>query len=81
MTRLLRFADLKKRQIVTSWPQLRRMVERYGFPSGILLGPNTRAWREEEIEDWLARRPTESKPDPRSGTGRESPIVNPKHSA
>jgi len=64
MTRLLRFPDLKERQIVSSWPQLRRMVRDYGFPAGILLGPNSRAWREEDIEEWLASRPTAPKPDP-----------------
>lgn len=77
MTRLLRFADLKERQIAKSWPQLRRMVQNYGFPAGLLLGPNTRAWREDEIEDWLESRPTDPKPDPRQGMGRKSPIDNP----
>lgn len=69
MTRLLRFRDLKERQIVQSWPQLRRMVREYGFPPGMLLGPNTRAWSEQVVEDWLADRPTAPKPDPRRGDG------------
>lgn len=74
MTRLLRFRDLKERQIVLSWPQLRRMVRDYGFPAGLLLGPNTRAWPEEEVEQWLACRPTAPKPDPRKGKGCKSTI-------
>lgn len=65
MTRLLRFADLKERQIVSNWPQLRRMICDYDFPAGMLLGPNSRAWREDEIEQWLASRPSAPKPDPR----------------
>ncbi|MGR9158574.1 helix-turn-helix transcriptional regulator [Rhizobium leguminosarum] len=65
MSQLLRFKDLQVRQIVRSWPQLRRMICDYDFPSGMLLGPNTRAWREEDIEEWLASRPTAPKPDPR----------------
>lgn len=76
MTRLLRFRDLKERQIVQSWPQLRRMVQRYGFPPGLLLGPNTRAWREDEVEHWLVARPTAAKPDPRKGKERRTTIEN-----
>jgi hypothetical protein len=34
------------------------MQEQYGFPSGFLLGANTRAWRAADIEAWLASRPT-----------------------
>jgi hypothetical protein len=56
---LARFKDLKRRGIVNSWPQLRRMQEHYGFPTGILLGANTRAWRVSEIEQWLANCPVE----------------------
>ncbi|WP_158665354.1 helix-turn-helix transcriptional regulator [Sinorhizobium fredii] len=74
MTRLLRFVHLKERQIVQNWPQLRRMVERYGFPPGLLLGPNTRAWREDEVEQWLASRPTAPKPEPRKSTAHKSAI-------
>jgi hypothetical protein len=54
---LLRFSDLKKRRIVENWPTLRRWVEKEGFPPGLMLGPNTRGWREEEINEWLASRP------------------------
>ena len=57
--RLVRFIDLKKRNIVTNRPTLNRWIEKEGFPPGLLLGPNTRAWPESEIEAWLASRPTE----------------------
>jgi len=58
MTRLLRFADLKARNIVRNWPSLKRLIERHGFPPGIRLGSNSRAWVEAEVEAWIANRPT-----------------------
>ena len=57
--------DLKERGIVTSWPALKRKIDREGFPIGFLLGPNTRAWTEEEITDWLASRPVGGPLNPR----------------
>jgi hypothetical protein len=62
--KFLRFADLKARGIINSWPMLRRRQDHDGFPSGRLLGPNFRVWTEDEIEAWLASRPTEKKPAP-----------------
>jgi predicted DNA-binding transcriptional regulator AlpA len=59
VTTYLRFEDLKDRGIVRHWLTLRRWIEREGFPPGILLGPNTRAWPEEDVERWLASRPIE----------------------
>jgi hypothetical protein len=56
-TTYLRFADLKARGIVGNWATLKRRIERDGFPPGRMLGPNTRAWPEDEIERWLASRP------------------------
>jgi predicted DNA-binding transcriptional regulator AlpA len=54
--RFLRFADLQAARIVESRVQLKNLIERDGFPSGIKLGPNTRAWPEREVEAWLATR-------------------------
>ncbi|WP_028731633.1 helix-turn-helix transcriptional regulator [Rhizobium leguminosarum] len=62
---LVRFSHLKARRVVNNWPQLRRLIHDQGFPPGMLIGPNTRAWREDEVEDWLDSRPTATKPDPR----------------
>jgi hypothetical protein len=62
MTRLLRFADLKARNIVRNWPSLKKLVEREGFPPGIKLGSNSRAWAESEIEEWIANRATGGTP-------------------
>ena len=56
----LRFADLKRLKLVTNHPTLKRWIEQEGFPPGIMLGPNTRAWRRSWIEEWLASRPTEN---------------------
>jgi hypothetical protein len=58
MSHWLRFRDLKDRGIINSWPILRRRIERDGFPPGRMLGPNTRAWSEAEVEAWIKSRPT-----------------------
>jgi hypothetical protein len=65
MTLYLRFRDLKARGIVTNWPTLKQRVEKDSFPPGRMIGANTRAWSEAEIEAWLASRPTERKPAPK----------------
>jgi hypothetical protein len=57
----MRFSDLKAAKVVNTWQQLRRMVENYDFPEGVLLSPNVRAWRRDEVEDWLKNRPVERK--------------------
>lgn len=59
---LLRFNDLKARGIVRNHPTLSRWIKEEGFPPGRLLGPNTRAWRESEVEAWLDSRPSEPSP-------------------
>ena len=61
MSALLRFRDLKDRKIVTNHVTLKRWIEREGFPPGCMLGPNTRVWRESEIEAWLDSRPTDNR--------------------
>ncbi|MEY4241641.1 MAG: hypothetical protein RJA14_1337 [Pseudomonadota bacterium] len=55
-TKLLRFADLKAANIVTNWPQLRRLIDGAGFPAGFLLTPACRVWDQEEIEAWVDAR-------------------------
>ena len=56
---LLRFRDLKDRNIVRNHVTLKRWIEREGFPPGSLLGPNTRVWRESDVEAWLDSRPAQ----------------------
>jgi hypothetical protein len=50
----LRFADLKARGIVGNWQTLQRWIREQGLPAGRMLGPNTRAWSEEEVEGAMA---------------------------
>ena len=54
--KLLRYYDLAARGIISNRMTLARWIESEGFPPGIMLGPNTRAWRESEVEEWLASR-------------------------
>lgn len=63
-TKLLRFADLKAANIVTNWPQLKRLVDNHGFPPGYLLSPAVRVWDAPAVETWLDAR--------RSAAGRQS---------
>ena len=59
--RLLRFSDLKKLAIVNNWPALLRWIATEGFPPGIRLGPNSRAWPKHEVMAWLESRRIERK--------------------
>ncbi len=54
---LLRFADLKARHIINSWPSVRKYVDDYGFPPGRKISPQTRVWTDEEVAAWLTSRP------------------------
>jgi len=58
---LLRFRDLKSRGIVNNHMTLKRWIEREGFPTGFMIGPNSRAWHESAVLAWLASRPIENK--------------------
>lgn len=55
----LRYRDLVERGIVRNRATLGRWIRHQGFPAGVLLGPNSRAWPETEVDAWLARRPTD----------------------
>jgi hypothetical protein len=55
-TKLLRFADLKEANIVTNWPQLRRLIDNAAFPPGFLLSAAVRVWDAASIEEWVAQR-------------------------
>jgi predicted DNA-binding transcriptional regulator AlpA len=63
LPQVIRFADLKAAGIVRNRVTLARWQQLHGFPLGRLLGPNTRTWSPEEIQAWLASRPTLLKPD------------------
>mgnify|MGYP001429119259 FL=1 len=55
-TILLRYHDLVARGIVNNRMTLSRWIDGQGFPPGFMLGPNSRAWPEDEVEAWLAAR-------------------------
>jgi Prophage CP4-57 regulatory protein (AlpA) len=59
----LRFADLKARGICSNWQTLARWIRDQGFPPGVMLGSNTRAWSEAEVNDWIAARPIGGRKD------------------
>jgi hypothetical protein len=57
----IRYSDLVVANIVRNWPSLQRLVAEENFPPGRLFGPNTRAWTVDEVQAWLAARPTARK--------------------
>lgn len=57
VTRFLRYKDLEERGIVNSWTSLRYKIKNNGFPQGRYIGPNSRAWTEEEVQEWLEALP------------------------
>jgi predicted DNA-binding transcriptional regulator AlpA len=75
-SKFLRFCNLVEKGIVKNWVTLGRWIEKDRFPPGILLGPNTRVWPEDQVEAWIAGRP-ERREDPppapvgAGGDGRE----------
>ena len=48
----LRFRDLVERQIVGNRVTLGRWIKNNGFPPGVKIGPNSRAWTDDEIVAW-----------------------------
>jgi predicted DNA-binding transcriptional regulator AlpA len=56
LPKLLKFRDLKAAGVVGNWTTLQRWIDNGSFPPGIKIGPNTRAWTEESIAEWLASR-------------------------
>ena len=60
----VRFRDISAAGIAKNWPTLLRLIEEEGFPRGVMLSPNIRAWRLDEIKTWLETRPVERKPVP-----------------
>jgi hypothetical protein len=57
--KFLRFCDLQDRGLVQSHAGLRHLQTHESFPLGRLLGPSTRVWTVDEVNEWLASRPTE----------------------
>lgn len=55
------FTDLVDARITKNWPHLLRLIEKEGFPPGVMLSRNKRAWPVELVLAWLAARPTAKK--------------------
>jgi len=64
----VRYRDLLAAGIVGSWTQLERLIQEHGFPCGVMLSANIRAWRLDQVESWLDGRPTERKAVPSAWT-------------
>jgi hypothetical protein len=73
LTTFVRFNDLAGAGIVRNWETLRRLIDKDGFPAGVMLGRNTRAWPLDAVETWLAERPTARKAVPKA-PGRKRQI-------
>jgi predicted DNA-binding transcriptional regulator AlpA len=76
LPRFVRYRHLHEAGIAASWKSLYEMIDKYGFPVGVCLTPNIRAWDVDQVERWLANRPSERKPVPsrwqREGTSTEA---------
>jgi len=59
---LLRYRDLVARGLFNSRMTTWRAIEQQGFPPGRLVTPNSRAWTEVEVDQWVASRPSGKKP-------------------
>jgi predicted DNA-binding transcriptional regulator AlpA len=54
----VKFKDLRRAGIAASWPTLLRLIKQQGFPQGVWLGANSRAWEVSSILAWIKDRPT-----------------------
>ena len=66
MRKRLRYADLRALGVVNNRVTLNNWIRDLGFPRGQLTGPNSRTWGEDEVQAWIAKRPTAPKPTPQS---------------
>jgi len=75
MQRRLRYRDLVERGLVKNRPTLQNWIHKRGFPPGQLTGPNSRTWGEDDVDEWVASRPTAVKAPPplRPGKRRGRP--------
>jgi predicted DNA-binding transcriptional regulator AlpA len=59
----LRFPDLVEKGVVQSKQTLQRLIDKEGFPPGVMITPNARSWSEDDIDNWILARPTARKTD------------------
>jgi predicted DNA-binding transcriptional regulator AlpA len=69
--KLIRYTDLVAKGIVNSRMTLKRLIDNQGFPPGILVTPNSRAWIEEDVDARVINRPTARKPSARTAAGAQ----------
>ncbi len=50
LAKYVRFKDLSEMGLVNNWTTLRRWIKAGHFPPGRMIGPNSRAWTEDEIK-------------------------------
>ena len=63
-TRLIRLPEVRKMTGLSRSAIYRNMDER-GFPLSIKLGPQTIAWVESEVQDWINQQVRTARQDPR----------------
>jgi predicted DNA-binding transcriptional regulator AlpA len=63
MKKLIRYPALVEKGVVNPGGRmtLKRLIDTQGFPAGILISPNARAWDEDEVDAWIASRPAARK--------------------
>jgi predicted DNA-binding transcriptional regulator AlpA len=71
--RLIRYPDLVAKGVVKSRMTLKRLIDDRGFPPGVLITPNARAWDEAEVDEWVKRRPAARKQWVRKFPDRHDP--------
>ena len=71
-----RFADLRAAGITDNWPHLLRLIANEGFPVGVMLSRNIRAWPVDEVRRWLAERPTARKQIVRPYRNKPAELIN-----
>lgn len=57
--RYYRYNDLVAAGIIANRTTLARWIRDNGFPRGVPLGKNTRAWLAAEVDEWLEARAAE----------------------
>lgn len=65
--KFLHWSDLEERGYFRSKMTLKRAISDLGFPPGILITGNRRAYPEQEVLDWIASRPVAPKKSTRRG--------------
>jgi predicted DNA-binding transcriptional regulator AlpA len=74
--KMIRYRDLVAKGIVKSRMTLWRIIDSQGFPPGVLITPNARAWDESEVDAWIAGRPSARKPSTRKAKSQADVLVS-----